>query len=241
MVKTQASTTLTRGLRALRLGAALLLALLPLATASARIHHNDTWARQQFAKAERMREALNGRPAGERTRREYQHVIDSYRRVYFGSPASSKADPSVVATAELMIEMGRRFDDNKILRGAVNQYRFLRKEYPGSKYRFDALFTIGEIYKDDLNDPEEARATFEDFLHRYPRNHLADDTRAAIKELDAQAQEVEKAANKPSAKGRPSDKDATVDAATRRGKLPRVTGVRHWSTPDYTRVAIDVE
>ena len=26
-----------------------------------------------------------------------------------------------------------------------------------------------------------------------------------------------------------------------RSGLPRVTGVRHWSTPDYTRVAIDVE
>ena len=25
------------------------------------------------------------------------------------------------------------------------------------------------------------------------------------------------------------------------GHLPRVTGIRHWSTPDYTRVAIDVE
>ncbi len=25
------------------------------------------------------------------------------------------------------------------------------------------------------------------------------------------------------------------------GVLPRVTGIRHWSTPDYTRVAIDVE
>ena len=152
-MKTQASTTLIRGGRAFRLGAALLLVLLPLASASARVRHNDAWARQQFSKAERMREALNGRPAGERTRHEYQRVIDSYRRVYFGSPASSKADPSVVATAELMVEMGRRFDDNKILRGAVDEYRFLRKEYPGSKYRFDALFTIGEIYKDDLNDP----------------------------------------------------------------------------------------
>ena len=25
------------------------------------------------------------------------------------------------------------------------------------------------------------------------------------------------------------------------GKLPRVTGIRHWSTPDYTRVAIELE
>jgi N-acetylmuramoyl-L-alanine amidase len=257
-VKTQASTTLTRGPRALRLGAALLMALVSLATASARIHHNDAWARQQFAKAERMREALNGRPVGERTRREYQRVVDSYRRVYFGSPASSKADPSVVATAELMIEMGRRFDDNKILRRAVDQYRFLRKEYPGSKYRFDALFTIGEIYKDDLNDPEEARAIFEDFLHRYPRNRLADDARAAMKEIDAEADARERTARKaarkqqrsPSVGGNASDAGANSntaaaefanDASDRRSALPRVTGVRHWSTPDYTRVAIDVE
>src|SRR5437660_454835 len=259
MILTQASTTLTRSSRAFRFGAALVLALLPLAAASARVHHNDGWARQQFAKAERMREALNGRPAGERTRREYQRVIDSYRRVYFGSPASSKADPSVVATAELMIEMGRRFDDNKILRGAVDQYRFLRKEYPGSKYRFDALFTIGEIYKDDLNDPEEARTIFEDFLHRYPRNRLADDARAAMKEIDAEADAMERAAQKAMRKRqRSSEVSGNVNdaggngnanaaaefanaASARRNALPRVTGVRHWSTPDYTLVAIDVE
>src|ERR1700681_2532278 len=259
MFLTQASTTLTRGPRALRLGAALLLALLPLATASARIHHNDAWARQQFSKAERMREALNGRPAGERTRREYQRVIGSYRRVYFGSPSSSNEDPSVVATAELMIEMGRRFDDNKILRGAVEQYRFLRKEYPGSKYRFDALFTIGEIYKDDLNDPEEARTIFEDFLHRYPRNRLADDAHTAMKGIDADADAMERTAQKAARKqqrssnvggnvsgaGANSNTDAASEfanaASARRSALPRVTGVRHWSTPDYTRVAIDVE
>jgi N-acetylmuramoyl-L-alanine amidase len=259
-VKTQASRTLTRGGHAFRFGGALLLVLLPLASASARVHYNDAWARQQFAKAERTREALNGRPRGERTRHEYQRAIDSYRRVYFGSPGSSKADPSVVATAELMVEMGRRFDDNKILRRAVEQYRFLRKEYPGSKYRFDALFTIGEIYKDDLNDPEEARTTFEIFVQRYPHNRLADDARSAISEIDAQADAMERSAQKTARKQRSAggksgnvnaggsasagaaDAAGPVDAATeRRSALPRVTGVRHWSTPDYTRVAIDVE
>jgi N-acetylmuramoyl-L-alanine amidase len=235
-VKTQVSTTLIRRNHALRLGAAALMVILPLVSVSARIHHNDTWARDQFARAARMREALNGRPTDERTRREYQRVVDAYRRVYFGAPAASKADPSVVATAELMVEMGRQFDDNKILRDAIEQYRFLRKEYPGSKYRFDALFTIGEIYKDDLDDPEEARATFENFLQRYPRNHLAEDAAAAIKEIDADAEEMERAAAE---KPRPSAEVA--NAANARRKLPRVTGVRYWSTPDYTRVAIDVE
>ena len=256
MTSTQASTTLTRGARALGLSAILLFVLVPLSSATARVHHNDAWARQEFAKADRMREALNGRPLGERTRREYQRVIDSYRRVYLGSPASSKADPSVVATAELMVEMGRRFEDNKILRGAIEQYRFLRKEYPGSKYRFDALFTIGEIYKDDLNDPEEARTTFQDFLQRYPRNRLADDARAAVKAVDAEVADSARAEQGASRKPRPSNVNAapsvtpspdsnaaaeSANTASRRSTLPRVTGVRHWSTPDYTRVAIDVE
>jgi N-acetylmuramoyl-L-alanine amidase len=258
-VQTQASSTLTRilirGVSAFRLGAAILLVLLPLTSASARVRHNDAWARQQFVTAERMREALNGRPLAQRTRHECQRVIDSYRRVYLGSPGSSKADPSVVATAELMVEMGRRFDDNKILRGAVEQYRFLRKEYPGSKYRFDALFTIGEIYKDDLNDIQEARATFNDFLRRYPRNRLADDARAALNEIATEAEAREHPAPKPVHKQRPSnsasgngavarndDPSESANAAVaRREILPRVTGVRHWSTPDYTRVAIDVE
>ncbi len=292
---TQASTTLTRGQlglvhRATRWIAAVCLLAIAALPAAARVHHNDAWARAQFAKAERTREALNGRPAGERTRHEYQRAIDSYRRVYFGSPASSKADPSVVATAELMVEMGRRFDDNKILRGAVEEYRFLRKEYPGSKYRFEALFTIGEIYKDDLKDPDEARKTFQDFLHRYPRNRLGDDARAAVKEIDDAAAEAQRAPRKGRHKGgkeaagsntsggsnaaggtakasaKPRNDDLRNDGAAteaspdssaetsntetnsesapagaRRGELPRVTGVRHWSTPDYTRVAIDVE
>ena len=237
----QASTTLTRGQSGvLHRGARWLAAVSILAAvampAAAHVRHSDAWARQQFIKAERMREALNGRPAGQRTRHQYQQVMDAYRRIYFGSPASSKADPSVVATAELMVEMGRRFDDNKILRSAVDQYRFLRKEYPGSKYRFDALFTIGEIYKDDLNDPEEARATFEDLVHRYPRNHLADDARGAIKQIDDAADEMERAERK----GKRSEA-REVAAAVGQSELPRVTGVRHWSTPDYTRVAIDVE
>ncbi|MFZ0685032.1 MAG: N-acetylmuramoyl-L-alanine amidase [Terriglobales bacterium] len=261
-MKTQASTTLTRGGLAFRLGAAWLFVLLPLLPASARIHRSDTWARQQFVKAERMREALNGRPAAQRNRREYQRVIDSYRSVYLGSPKSPKADPSVVATAELMVEMGRRFDDSKVLRGAIDQYHFLRKEYPGSKYRFDALFTIGEIYKDDLDDPADARTTFEDFLRRYPHNRLAADARAAVKEIDLAVAQREPSAPKPGRTTRASSTNtrtrsapavasteaspnsdapaiSTIDAD--RSGLPRVTGVRHWSTPDYTRVAIDVE
>ena len=106
----EALTTLLRHQRGWHWGAALVLLLLSL-PALARVRHGDGWARDNFTRAERMREALNGRPVEQRSRHDYQSVIDAYRRVYFGAPASSKADASVVAVAELQVEMGRRFDD----------------------------------------------------------------------------------------------------------------------------------
>jgi N-acetylmuramoyl-L-alanine amidase len=239
---------------------------LPGALAHAHARHSEEWAREHYAAADRMREALNGRPPGERARRDYQRVLNAYRSVYYGAPTSTKADPSAVAVAEILVEMGRRFDDDKILNEAIAQYRFLRKEYPGSKYRCDALFTIGEIYKDDLNDPDRAREVFADFLHRYPHNRLGDDARQAIAEMDRDAEAEKKAEakkstpksakaetgdqtaqeSKPAAEAKGKDPDA-VDAVPSESAeshpkhLPRVTGIRHWSTPDYTRVAIDLE
>ena len=142
-------------------------------------------AASQFDKAEQMREALNGRPVEERTRRDYQHVADAYRKVYYVAPASSKADASVIAVAEILATMGRQFQPGeKDLRSAIREYEFLRHEYPGSKYRFQALFTIGQIYAEDLGDSEQARQTFEEFLHRYPRQALAREAKQALAELN---------------------------------------------------------
>jgi N-acetylmuramoyl-L-alanine amidase len=260
----------------------------PAARAHARVRHNEAWAREHFATAERLREALNGRPPADRSRHDYQRALNAYRSVYMGAPASSKADPSAVAVAEILVEMGRRFDDDKILHEAIDQYKFLRREYPGSRYRFDGLFTIGEIYKDDLNDPERARATFQDFLKRYPHSHLAADARQAIAEIDRQAQAYKAAAQSAEKRTSAKNKNAKNDSAKnanakdlnaknvgdnnvggnkddadegypsadvstsvapaksespqpRSEHVARVTGLRHWSTPDYTRVAIDVE
>ena len=140
-------------------------------------------ALQEFEQAEKLRAALNHEHASERTRKDYQRVIDAYRRVYYTSPTSSKADPSVVAVAELMTEMGHAFNDDKILRDAIGQYEFLRREYPGSAGRVQALFAIGQIYK-DLNETDKAKDAFRELLKRYPGSEQVDDAKAAIAEID---------------------------------------------------------
>src|SRR5205085_3309948 len=103
---------------AMRWAAALVWLALFILPAHANVHRSEAWAQTRFVSAGRMREALNGRPPKDRGRREYEKVIEAYRAVYYGAPTSTKADPSVVAVAELMVEMGRRFADNRILRSS---------------------------------------------------------------------------------------------------------------------------
>jgi N-acetylmuramoyl-L-alanine amidase len=250
------SSSQTQG--TLRWTVALAALLLPAIAAHARVHKSKTWAEAQFAAAVQTQQALESRPAADRTRRDYERVIDAYRRIYLGAPSSGRADPSVVAAAQMLEEMGRRFKDPDVLREAIQQYEFLRREYPGSKFRFDALFRIGEIYKDDLHDKTRADATFEEFLHRYPRNQFAEAARQALAEpVQQQASLKSKFASKAATKDSkepqtssdsednpaPDDSNNETDAAAEAssGKPSRVLAIRHWSTPDYTRVAIDLE
>jgi len=240
-------------------------------SAPARVHKSGSWADSQFEAAQRMQGALEQRPAVERTRHDYQRVLDAYRRVYFGSPAAAKADPSVVAVGQLLEELGRRFDDDGLLRAAIHQYEFLRRQYPGSKARFDALFRMGEIYQQDLHDQTQADMVFKEFLRLYPRNPLAEEARKALAEPVQQAGlrsgplpglesgirpkdpgRKDKVAEVPdasdahaldddSAKDTPVEESRTEENERKNEKLARVTGIRHWSTPEYTRVAIDLD
>jgi N-acetylmuramoyl-L-alanine amidase len=227
---------------------------------------------EQYHKALQMREALNGRPESQRTPEEYDRVIDAFRKVYHIAPTSNRADASVLAVGDLLIEKARLEDDEKGFKSAIGQYEFLAKEYPGSKYRFEGLLSTGQIYREDLGDNDAAKATFEDFLKRYPHQALAENAKAALREMDEEARhpqrkgkDRDKAASirkprstrsaaqnededdspsqGPSTESeRAQDRIAAVSATTasQHKHPPLVTSVRYWSTPDYTRIAIDV-
>jgi N-acetylmuramoyl-L-alanine amidase len=215
-----------------------------------------------------MRDSLESKPEAQRTRKDFQKVIDAYRKVYYTAPSLAKADVAVQAVAELLEDQGRLLNDPKSFKDAIGQLVFLRREYPGSKLRVEALFTIGEIYRDDLDDAKQAKATFEDFIKHYPGNSRAQEARKAIAEIDnpsaakspfqAKAPRQRPARQKtaratddspkpvaddtPEAPAQAQQQDAAVvtnDSQPHR--LPRLTGIRHWSTGDYTRIAIDLE
>ena len=215
----------------------LIVACLGLAEAHARVRHSDSWAETQFDKAESQRETLNGHTQQARTRREYELVIASYRRIVLEAPTSKKADASAFAVAQLTAEMGRHFKDDMALYSAVREYKYLRREYPGSRHRVEALLAIGEIYKNDLGDASDGKAAFEELLRRYPHSELSSEAKAELKAIDV----PEKAAAAPrELTDKVADNQERVEKKGRDQNV-RVTDVQYWSGPDYTRITVSLE
>ncbi|HEV2273101.1 MAG TPA: N-acetylmuramoyl-L-alanine amidase [Acidobacteriaceae bacterium] len=284
--------------------------------ASIRAEARPAWNRplqplSPFEHAERLHTLLENQPEQQRTQRDYERVLDAYRAVYHENPGSSRADASISAVAVLLAEEGRLFRSQKLLHDAIGQYEFLCREYPGSRFRFSALAEEAEIYRTDLNDPVQARATLQEFVRMYPGRPFARQARLELQELrDAElsgrrrehrARSAEApAAEQSTAQSRPEPKPASSVTVSARGdsmttpplrsvsgapektappaasqpepaapapapefpgggmvagpdmgpagapspnrkRLLRATAIRYWSTPAYTRIALDLD
>jgi len=238
-----------------------------------------------FARAQHLRERLERRPQRERTRTEYERVLDAYRAIYHRNPAAAKADASIMAVADLLAEEGHVFHDGTRYRDAIGQYEFLRTQYPASPWRAGALLTEGEIWQRDLGNARRARAAYLEFLRLYPRSDLAGEVRVDLRDLRRQRtlpggkvpREFARIREAPAARSEQpvvsrgeqpvavrteqpgvveTERPTVIRAVARRsantpvieervpsvrGRVPLITGIRHWSTPVYTRVAIDLQ
>jgi N-acetylmuramoyl-L-alanine amidase len=243
-----------------------------------------------FDRAQRQRAALEARPESQRTQLAYNRVLDAYRAIYHGNPASPKADASVLAVGELLTEEGRHFSDQRLLRDAIGQYEFLRMQYPASGYRFTALFAEGQIYRRDLGDRVEAKKTFQQFLKVYPESPLAQQAKLELNDIhqeehptrqahhtagrnpvlaaaiESQQPHTSQAVTPPAIQPQqyatpsrpppavtspaiqPAPQSAVPDglqpsafSPLHPGQVALVSGIRHWSTPVYTRIAIDLQ
>jgi N-acetylmuramoyl-L-alanine amidase len=187
-------------------------------------------ARTQYEKAEKQRTALEGKAQKERTLKEYTQLVAAYRRVYHLSPQSAEVTTSLQAVGELYQEMGRLFDE-RYFQSAVDAYQFLLHEYPTSRFRDDALFTIAQIQQMDLGDADLAEKTYEEFLKRFPRSSKAEQVKTALAEIAAEREKETKA----------SSKAALAEERAKERKMPQVTGIRSWNAEHYTRIVISMD
>lgn len=206
------------------------------------------------------RQVFEAKPQGTHTKIEYARVMDEFRAIYHGNPGDAHAARAVEQVAELLAEEGQELNDRKALRDAAGQYEFLAKAYPGGSMApralGHALELLGPDAADDAAEAKKVRGLLEG---EYPRSAEARELKKGSGNRDQGTAEaaVDSGAGsggehyrKPtSAKGEDApvekvDAKAEVDEArltsVKPGKMAVVTGIRHWSTPSYTRVAIDL-
>jgi N-acetylmuramoyl-L-alanine amidase len=219
-------------------------------------------ARQQFERAVRMRTTLEGTPQKQRSFVDYRATVAAYHKVYLISAQAEEVTPSLIAEAELYEEMGHLFDA-KYFQSAIDSYNFLLKQYPGSRFREQALYSIGLVQKDGLHQPDVAEATLKEYIRRFPKSDLASDARVALKDIAetrekakaqalAQAQAAAQAQAQAQAKLQaqakvqaaaatdafPELKGKVVEQQESENGTPHVLDVKSWNTENSARIVV---
>jgi len=198
-------------------------------------------AREQFERAVRLRTTLEAEPDNERSLVDYRQALTAYHKVYLISPQAEEVTPSLVAEAELYDEMGRLFDA-KYFQSAIETYDFLLKQYPGSRYRSQAMYSIGEIQKEGLNQPDTAEATLKDYLKHFPKSDRSEDAGALLKQIAAAREKAkEDAAVAAAADALPELKGKVVQQRESDNGTPRVLDIKTWNADNAMRIVVTLE
>jgi N-acetylmuramoyl-L-alanine amidase len=197
------------------------------------------------------RERFEAEPAGTHTKAEFTEVLDRFRAIYHDDPADAHAARAVEQVAELLVEQGTELGDKKSLKDGAAQYAFLAKAYPEYARAERRRLAEAKLGGDEVVVRRAAAPA------RVVASAPAGLPTASAKTADSgrddrvvgESAESDAAAKRRFPAGMTNKKAAdaeatavvepTVAAASASG-MATVTGIRHWSTATYTRVAIDL-
>jgi N-acetylmuramoyl-L-alanine amidase len=178
-------------------------------------------------RAEREFSGLKKSSKLQRYRHNYMKVLDRYRRVFEKHPDASEAATALLRAGELYTLLYRWTSSRPDINSAKHYYQRLIKDYPGSSLADDAQIAIAYLYLTQYKDPSRAYQEFQKVAWVSPEGGRKGEAAAQLRKL---------ARYKPAPPEKASAASSPVPAV-----LSRVTGIRHWSNPRYTRVVIDLD
>ncbi|MEW6663895.1 MAG: N-acetylmuramoyl-L-alanine amidase [Thermodesulfobacteriota bacterium] len=178
-------------------------------------------------KAEECQSSLYGSKEKKKYRHNWIRCIDAYRAVADRYPQSEQAGTALYRAAEMCRTLHAFSKTPQDLDDAIGLYRHVVHKYPRHALADDAQYRIAEIYYDEKNDLTQAYVEFLKVDIQFPSGDMRPKAKTMLDKLSGvlakkDIQRAEKA-----------------EAAPVQG-LTEVLGIRHWSTPSYTRVVIDL-
>ncbi len=193
------------------------------------------------------------------SRRSWESLARDFDKLARTYPGSRRADDALYLSGGLYLSLYNYSGRKNDLSQSARRYSRLLKKYGKSRLADDALYSLGLIALKS-HDPRKAREYWQRLLKEYPASDMCDRARAGIKKLQQAKLAAGKSTHRKSGRGIPrkhpritkrkgsrskSGKSEVVFARNGRrgvGKgLARVRDLRHWSSPTYTRVVIDLD
>lgn len=217
-------------------------------------------AAQHYQRAQELLEDLRAVPRLELGKKQYGLVIEAFRGVQRSSPASGYCDDALLSIADLYAEMNDRFGDDGYRDKAIDGYRFLIREYPHSKLLDEAKKALARLesgQKQTLSQVKRPKAEDDEpptVSRAEPAPAPAEPVQRAAKESKPAPAREEPAKAAPAKEAaapqvvavstssvNPLENRAAETPARLHKGLADIRGLRYWSTPEYTRIALELD
>lgn len=170
---------------------------------------------------------LYGSSAKKKYRHNWERCIKKYERVYKGSAGSDEAAYAMFEAGKLWTNLYRYSSRRSDLEIAISLFKEIVDKYKEHAIADNAQYRIGEILYKYKKDYKQAYVELLKVEIQFPRGdarHKSSKIMAGLENL------LEKGKTKQIAK-----------KGLEGRKLRLVHDIRHWSTPTYTRVVVDVD
>ncbi|MFW6146947.1 MAG: N-acetylmuramoyl-L-alanine amidase [Thermodesulfobacteriota bacterium] len=186
-------------------------------------------AARLFKNAQACSKALYQSSKKKKYRHYWERCIAQCERVYKGFPDTNEAAWAMYKAGRLWTDLSQYSGRSSDLDRAISIYQDLVVKYNTHRLADDAQYKLGEIFYKYKNNLKQAYVEFLKVEIKFPNGDMVSKASAMLNKLE-KVLGREKVAREQS---------RMEKAALQQMKL--VKDIRHWSTPTYTRVVIDLE
>ena len=194
-----------------------------------------------YAKARDAYTALQKNPKKQQLRSEWEKVLRQFAQVYERGPTGPRAAEALFMSGRTLAGLHRFSQVKDDAWQAVAMFDRMAREFPTSSLADDALVLAGGLLEQSLATPEEAYLRYQQVVEKFPRGDKAAQARDKVRSLARYAPPPPQKAPPAVAKAPTAVVPEVLPPITRPGsREARLSSVRFWSNPGYTRVVIDL-
>lgn len=179
-------------------------------------------------KANQCRHSLYGSSKRMKYRHHWMNCIDQYKNIYEKYPKSEQAPWALYYSARMYQRLYRYSGLEADADRALEIYDRIIKDYKIHRLADDAQYKRGEIQYHIKKDPTQAYVEFLKVEINFPSGDMCPRARKMMDELAVIL-------------GKKVGGEGEQKRSASANGLTAVEDIRHWSTPSYTRVVIDLE